>query len=155
MTALLELATETAAPPERAWRAVTDWARQGEWMLGTTVTVTSGDGRSVGSTLRARTGFGPLGFVDTMEIAEWDPARRRCTVRHTGHLVRGAGEFAVVSAEEGGSTVRWVERLELPFGPVGRAGWPVARPLFAAGVRWSLHRLARFCESYPGEAGND
>lgn len=155
MTARLELAIETSAPPERAWRAVTDWPRQGEWMLGTTVTVASGDGRSVGSTLHARTGFGPFGFVDTMEITEWDPAERRCVVRHTGHLVRGAGEFAVLDAEGGGSTVRWVERLELPFGSVGRAGWPVTRPLFAAGVRWSLRRLARFCERYPGGAGDD
>jgi len=145
----LELATEVSAPPERTWLAVTDWARQGEWMLGTQVAVTSGDGRSVGSTLSARTGYGPFGFVDTMVITEWDPARRRCVVTHTGHLVRGEGEFAVTPKAGGGSVVHWAERLELPLGPLGRAGWSALRPMFTAGVRWSLGRLARFCESYP------
>ena len=28
---------EIDAPPERVWAAVTDWARQGEWMLATDV----------------------------------------------------------------------------------------------------------------------
>ncbi|GAA5147182.1 SRPBCC family protein [Pseudonocardia eucalypti] len=145
------LSEPVAAPPERTWRAVTDWARQGEWMLGTTVEVTGGDGRSVGSTLSARTGYGAFGFVDTMEITEFDPAVRRCVVRHTGWLVRGEGEFTVSGRADGGSEVEWVERLELPFGPVGRFGWPFARPVMAAGVRWSLRRLARFCEQYPEE----
>ena len=147
----LELAVDVAAPPERTWQAVTDWARQGEWMLGTTVRVTGGDGRSVGSTLAARTGYGPVGFVDTMEITEWDPARRRAVVAHTGWLVRGDGEFAVTPRAGGGSVVHWTERLRLPFGVLGQAGWPLLRPVFAAGVRWSLHRLARFCANYPGE----
>lgn len=151
MSTVLELSEPVAAPPERTWRALTDWPRQGEWMLGTTVTVTGGDGRSVGSTLSAKTGYGPFGFVDTMEITEFDPAARRCVVRHTGRLVRGGGEFAVSSRPDGGSAVHWVERLELPFGPLGLVGWPFARPVMAAGVRWSLRRLARFCERYPEE----
>ncbi|MDT7635275.1 MAG: hypothetical protein QOI50_7205 [Pseudonocardiales bacterium] len=146
----LELAVDVGAPPEQTWLAVTDWARQGEWMLGTAVRVTGGDGRSVGSTLAARTGYGPVGFVDSMEITEWDSGRRRCVVRHTGHLVRGEGEFAVTPKAGGGSVVHWSERLELPFGALGQAGWAVLKPVFAAGVRWSLRRLARFCEGYPG-----
>jgi uncharacterized protein YndB with AHSA1/START domain len=145
----LELVVDVDAPPERTWQAVTDWPRQGEWMLGTAVSVTGGDGRSVGSTLSARTGYGPLGFVDTMEITEWDSARRRCVVLHTGPLVRGEGEFAVTPKASGGSVVHWAERLDLPYGSFGRAGWAVLRPAFAGVVRWSLRRLARFCERYP------
>lgn len=154
MTADLELTIDVAAPPEQAWLATTDWPRQGEWMLGTSVEVTGGDGRSVGSTLSARTGYGPLGFVDTMRITEWDPRARRCVVLHTGHLVRGEGEFAVVTRAGGGSTVRWAERLDLPFGVVGQLGWPLLRPAFAGGVRWSLRRLARFCDGYRSAAPN-
>lgn len=146
MTAQVQLSVPVAVGAERVWRAVTDWERQGEWMLGTRVTLTGGDGRSVGSTLRAVTGFGPAAFTDTMEITEWHPARMRCVVRHTGHLVRGDGEFAVTEASPGGSSVlHWTERLELPFGALGRLGWPVARPAFVAGLRLSLRRFARLC----------
>jgi hypothetical protein len=66
--------------------------------------------------------------------------------------VRGEGEFAVTPKAGGGAVVHWSERLELPFGALGQAGWPVLKPVFAAGVRWSLRRLARFCEGYPGSA---
>lgn len=145
MSAELELTVEVDASPERAWRAVTDWPNQGRWMLGTTVVVTGGDGRSVGSTLSARTGYGAYGFVDTMEITDWDPDGHRCVVLHTGRLVRGGGEFSVTALPGGRSTVHWVERLDLPFGVLGRAGWPLVRPAFVAGVRLSLRRLARFC----------
>jgi uncharacterized protein YndB with AHSA1/START domain len=147
----VELAVQVGTPPERTWRALTDWERHGEWMLATEVAITHGDGRSVGSRLAAKTGYGPFGFVDTMEVTEWDPGRRRCVVAHTGALVRGEGEFAVTPMAGGGSLVHWVERLELPFGLAGQLGWPVLRPLFIAGLRWSLHRLARFCANYPAE----
>jgi uncharacterized protein YndB with AHSA1/START domain len=149
----VELAVQVSSPPERTWRAVTDWERQGEWMLATEVAVTGGDGHSVGSRLTAKTGYGPFGFIDTMEVTEWDPGRRRCVVAHTGHLVRGEGEFAVTPMAGGGSLVHWVERLELPFGAVGRVGWSVLRPLFVAGLRWSLHRLPGFCAEYPAGSG--
>jgi hypothetical protein len=147
MTTDLELAVDVPADPETTWRAATDWSRQGEWMLGTTVTVTGGNGRSVGSTLSARTGYGPFGFTDTMEITEWDEVARRCVVLHTGRVVRGGGVFSVSEAA-GGSVFHWGEQLDLPLGAVGRAGWPVVRPAFVGGVRLSLRRFARFCAGY-------
>ncbi|HEY1966920.1 MAG TPA: SRPBCC family protein [Pseudonocardia sp.] len=149
MSKELALTVEVDASPEHTWLVLTDWARQGEWMLGTRVTVSGGNGRSVGSTLSARTGFGPFGFTDTMTITEWDDRRLRCVVRHTGRLVRGEGEFAVTPAARGGCTVHWVERLELPVRPLGEVYWPLARPAFAAGVRYSLRRLARLCAGRP------
>lgn len=151
MTTEVTLTVEVAADPDTTWRAATDWSRQGEWMLGTSVTVTGGDGRSVGSTLSARTGYGPLGFTDTMEITEWDPAARRCVVGHTGRVVRGGGVFSVSpnpGPAGGGSVFHWAEQLDLPFGAVGRAGWPLVRPAFVGGVRLSLRRFAEFCAGY-------
>ena len=149
MSTDLTLTVDVAATPEVTWRAATDWARQGEWMFGTGVEVTGGDGRSVGSTLAARTGAGPVGFTDTMEITEWDAEGRRCVVRHTGRVVRGDGVFAVTAAPGGGSVFHWAEMLELPLGGVGRLGWPLVRPAFVGGVRLSLRRFARFCTTYP------
>ncbi|HEX6342690.1 SRPBCC family protein [Umezawaea sp.] len=143
----LVLKVPVAAPAGTTWAALTDWTRQGEWMLGTSVRVTSGDGRGVGSTLAAFTGAGPLGFTDTMRITDWEPPTR-CAVLHTGKVVRGTGEFLVEPVTEWTSEFVWVERLDLPLGVVGRLGWPLVRPAFTWGVRRSLEKFARFAEAY-------
>lgn len=126
------------APPERTWRAVVDWPGQAEWMLATRVHGDHGQGARV----VARTGIWLVGFTDTMVITEWDPPRR-CVVRHTGRVVRGAGVFEVVPAGTG-SEFRWTERLDLPLGAAGRCGWLLARPLAQRGMDLSLRRFARF-----------
>lgn len=143
----LVLSVDVAAPAGTTWLALTDWARQGEWMLGTQVRVIEGNGRSVGSKLAAFTGFGGIGFTDTMEITTWEPPLR-CTVRHLGSLVQGTGVFQVLSKGAYHCTFVWAEHLKLPFGLLGRAGWPLARPAFALGVRHSLRQFARFAENY-------
>jgi Polyketide cyclase / dehydrase and lipid transport len=112
-----------------AWVAITDWSRQGEWMLGTTVYIVRGDGRSVGSRLLGFTGLLDVGFVDLLEITEWEPPAL-CRVRHLGKLLRGTAEFAV---EPG--AIRWTERLEPPLALVS--------PLLRPAMRASLRRLAR------------
>ncbi|WP_127782269.1 SRPBCC family protein [Rhodococcus sp. X156] len=147
----LQLHQDVAAPAQKVWDALVDWPSQHEWMLGTRVRVSAGDGRGVGSQLVAFSGAGPLGFLDTMVITEWDPPRR-CVVDHTGRVVRGAGVFAVVPRSAHECTVVWREELDLPLGVLGALGWPLVRAPFAAGVRLSLRRLARRCEG-PGEAG--
>jgi uncharacterized protein YndB with AHSA1/START domain len=141
----LTLHVDVDAPIDRTWAGVVDWDRQGEWMLGTRVEAGEQDGRGVGGTLRAFTGLGPIGFWDSMVITAWDPPHR-CEVRHTGRVVRGSGTFAV-EARPGGSRFVWSEHLELPLGALGRAGWPLVRPAFAAGVQHSLNRFARFVTS--------
>ncbi|SES44309.1 SRPBCC family protein [Actinokineospora terrae] len=132
---------DVAAPAAVTWAAMTDWANQGDWMLGTEVRVTSGDGRGVGSTLAAFTGIARVGFTDHMEITEWRPPVR-CGVRHTGWLVRGTGVFEVVDRGALGSTFVWSEELRLP-----RLLWAPVSPLFRAGLRASLRRFAAFAQA--------
>jgi hypothetical protein len=142
----LTVPVDVDAPAQAVWDAVTDWAGQGEWMLGTRVAVTGeGDGRRLGARLSAFSGVGPLGFTDTMEIVEWEPPKR-CVVRHTGNVVRGDGVFEVVELGPQRSRFLWTELLDLPLGALGRLGWPLVRPAFRAGVLRSLHRMARQCE---------
>jgi hypothetical protein len=143
--ASLTLRVPVAASVEAVWAGATDWAGQGEWMLGTSVRPTAQDGVGVGGGIEAFTGVGRVGFLDTMVITRWDPPRA-CHVVHTGRLVRGTGAFEVES-REGGATFVWSEDLDLPLGVVGRLGWPLVRPLFAAGVRLSLRRFARWVEA--------
>jgi uncharacterized protein YndB with AHSA1/START domain len=145
----ITVSVDVDAPVETVWGEVTDWESQGEWMLGTAVKVTRGDGTSVGSELAATTGVGPLGVTDTMEIVGWDPPHR-ATVRHTGRVVRGSGVFTVLErrTDDGreASTFVWSEQLDLPLGALGALGWPVVNPAFARGVKRSLDVLARRCE---------
>jgi len=141
------LSVDVAAPAGTTWLALTDWTRQGEWMLGTDVRIVEGNGRSVGSKLAAFTGYSGIGFTDTMEITTWEPPLR-CGVAHQGKLVKGTGMFQVHAVGPNRSTFTWAEYLTLPFGIVGKLGWPVARPVFTVGLRRSLRNFARFAESY-------
>lgn len=133
------------APADVVFSAVTDWSRQGEWLLGTRVEVRAGDGRSVGSQIAAWTGWG-VGFWDTMVITRWEPPYR-VDLLHTGRVIRGTASLEVVALPGGRSRVTWSEDLDLPLGVVGRVGWPLARPALLAGARRSLRAFARRVES--------
>ena len=136
----LVLSVIVDAPPERVFAALVDWETQGQWMLGTRVW-SDGPAQGVGGRISAFTGVGRAGFLDTMEIVEWDPPRF-VRVRHTGHVVRGDGVFEVLALPEGRSRFVWREELDLPLGALGRAGYAMVRPAFAAGVARSLRRFA-------------
>ncbi|GAB4081697.1 SRPBCC family protein [Modestobacter muralis] len=150
----LVLQVDVEAPPEQVWAALVDWDRQGEWMLLTDVRAGAQGGQGVGGELAAVTGVKlpvlsrRLGVLDTMLITSWD-APRRVDVRHTGRVVRGTGAFEVLPRTGGGSTFVWTEGLDLPLGALGRAGWPLVKPVFAAGVRLSLKRFATYAAAYP------
>lgn len=148
MTATLVLTVDVAAPAEATFAGATDWARQGEWMLGTKVWPTEHDGQGIGGGIAAFTGVPALklGFLDTMTITEWEPPHR-CHVLHTGRVIKGTGAFDVQSRGPAASTFVWRENLELPLGALGRLGWPLVRPAFSAGVQLSLRRFARWVEA--------
>ena len=142
----LPVPVEVDAPADAVWAYVTDWERQGEWMLGTRVRVTGGDGRGVGTTLRAVTGVGPLGVPDTMEgvefVAPADGTPGRAAVRHTGRVIRGDGYFEVTPLGPQRSRFTFTELIDLPLGALGRLGWPLVRPVIRAGFVASLRRMA-------------
>lgn len=136
------------APPDAVFAAATDWDRQGEWMLGTTVRVRRGDGHSVGSELEAVTGIAGIGVADRMQITVWD-APSRCEMRHLGKVVRGIGIFTVRPRGRDAATFEWIEQLELPLGMLGRVGWSLVSPVFGWGLRFSLDRFTAFCRTHP------
>lgn len=142
----LVLSVDVNAPVEQTWTGVTDWDRQGEWMLGTRVRATARGGQGVGGRIEAITGIGRVGARDPMTITVWEPPHR-CHVLHTGRIVRGTGAFEVESRGPGQSRFVWREDLDLPLGRVGRIGWVLARPAFAWGVQRSLDRFARWVEA--------
>lgn len=145
----LPVPVEVDAPAAAVWAYVTDWERQGEWMLGTRVRVTAGGadgGRGVGTTLHAVTGIGPLGVPDTMEVTEFvtptDGTPGRAAVRHTGRIIRGDGFFEVTPLGPQRCRFTFTELIDLPLGALGRLGWPLVRPVIRAGFVASLRRMA-------------
>ncbi|MEV6033939.1 SRPBCC family protein [Nonomuraea sp. NPDC052116] len=127
-------AVNVPAPPEQVFALITDWPRHREWMFMT-------DARQVGEhAVEAYTGVRPFGFLDTMTITTWQPPFL-VLVTHTGRFVRGHGAIRI-RPQDGGSRVIWAERLRLPFGPLGRALWPLARPVGVALLRHSLRNLS-------------
>lgn len=144
----LVLAVPVRASARDVWAALTDWDAQGEWMVATRVRAVDGDaGHRVGARIEAYTGWGRLGFVDTMVVEEWRPPVR-CVVRHTGTVVRGTGVFEISPDPRAADRVQltWHEYLELPGGAAGAGGFATVRPVFAYFVRRSLTRLARLVE---------
>jgi hypothetical protein len=145
---VLALSVDVDAPAEQTWAAAVDWARQGEWMLGTRVRPTVANGQGVGGRVEAYSGIGPIGFLDPMEITLWQPPRA-CHVKHLGRVVRGTGAFEVEPRGDARSRFHWREDLDLPLGILGRIGWLLARPFFAYGVQLSLRRFARHVARSP------
>ena len=133
---------DVEAPAQETWDALTNWSLHDKWMLLTRATGGHGEGASI----EAFSGIGRFGIVDTMTIVVWEPPQR-CVVRHTGRVVRGSGAFEVRDLGAARSRIIWSEWLDLPFGRLGRLGWPLVRPLVRAGVSFSLRRLARYVEA--------
>jgi Polyketide cyclase / dehydrase and lipid transport len=138
----LVVTQDVNAPAQRVWSALVDWELHGEWML---LTRASG-GAAVGESIEAFTGIGRFGFLDRMTIVAWEPPHR-AVVRHTGRVLRGSGAFEVRELAPQRSTVVWSEWIDLPLGALGRAGWPLVRPIVGFGVSFSLRRLARYVEA--------
>ena len=145
----MSASVEVDASPEQVWAALTDWDSQGQWMLLTRTRGTVHGGQGVGGGIEGWTGVGPIGVLDTMVVRSWERPVR-VAVRHTGHAVRGSGAFEIEPLGDGRSRFTWSEWLDLPLGPLGRLGWPLARPFVRAGLRYSLARFRTFVEADTG-----
>ncbi|MFF2324402.1 MULTISPECIES: SRPBCC family protein [unclassified Streptomyces] len=104
----------TSLPAAESWRRVTDWERHAAHVPLTTITTPLGQRGGLGTVFVARTGVGPLGFDDPMEVVRWTPpaAGRAglCLLEKRGSLVRGRASIDVYPTDSG-SHVVWVEEL--------------------------------------------
>ncbi len=72
---------------EEAFTRLTDWPRHAEHVPLTTITAEE-------HWLVARTGLGPLGVDDPMEVVSWDPPRH-CRLEKRGRVLTGWAEVDV------------------------------------------------------------
>jgi hypothetical protein len=119
-----EIVREVPLSPEDAFARVTDWVRHGDHVPLTTIRLTD-------TGFVARTGLGPVGFDDPMDVAEWDPPRF-CRLEKRGRVVRGWAEI-IVEPLDLGSRITWRElaRTRGVVGPLTRVEAALGRRLFA------------------------
>jgi uncharacterized protein YndB with AHSA1/START domain len=126
-----------AAPIEKVWAALADWESQGDWMLQTTVEVTSQIREGVGTTIAAFTGIGKFGVMDHMIVTSWQPPHI-CDVTHTGKIIKGTGRFKLSAIDAETTRFDWSEEILTP-----RVVFLLIAPGLYAGVRISLAKLSR------------
>ena len=138
----------TDVSPDRLWAVVTDWPNQGQWIPFTRARVVDGGPTGTGSRVEARTGIGPVGFLDVMIVDVWAPPRR-LDLRHVGKIVRGSAGFVIEPLGTRGSRIVWWERIDMPLGVLGRLAWPVVERVSRWALEASLRKLAAVASAAP------
>lgn len=148
MTVRIQVSVDVAVDPAAAFAALVDLPSQEKWIIATRLYAIESDVSPphVGARLAAFTGFGSIGFLDTMTVTAYDPPHR-WVMDKDGDLLRGVGTMQVDPLPGGGARVTWANDLTLPFGIVGRVGWLAAKPIARLSLGASLRRLARKLET--------
>ena len=114
--AFFEITRSVPVGAQECWLRVTDWPRHSALVPLTTVAAVGGGTTELGSVVAARTGLGPLGFDDPMEVVLWQPptpqAPGRVRLEKRGSVVLGWAEIEV-RADGAGSLLRWREEIRL------------------------------------------
>ncbi|MBA5220616.1 SRPBCC family protein [Streptomyces griseoaurantiacus] len=102
---------------DQAWQRLTDWPLHADVVPLTRITVLTEPPSHEGTAFVGRTGVGPLGFDDPMEVTAWEPPPEhtpaRCRLEKHGRLLRGWAEFRVHPHPPGGARVVWEEDLRV------------------------------------------
>ena len=134
----IELGQEIPAPPEIVWELVTDWERQGEWMLeARDFEVLTKRREGVGVEARAMVRIGGITTRDRVRVTAWE-LHERLMIRHMG-WVSGEAEMYLTPVGISSSYLLWREELEPPLGLLGGIGLrmfePLLRRVFARDLR--------------------
>ncbi|MFH8489511.1 SRPBCC family protein [Streptomyces longisporoflavus] len=133
----------SSLPADEAWRRLTTWERHADVVPLTRVHVRTPPPSGEGTVFVARSGIGPVGFDDVMEVVTWRPAAEggggRCRLEKRGSFVTGWAEIEVSPGPVSGSAVAWQEELNVRWLPRFLDG------VLRAAARWmfgrAVHRL--------------
>ena len=119
---------------------VSEWDKQSDWILFTTVKELPNVDHRPGPMLLATTKFGPLKFVDTMVVTDLRPFER-IVVEHTGRIILGKGIFTIRKIAGSSSEFVWQEITPVPFGFIGQVGLILVKPFMNIMFGMSLKKL--------------
>lgn len=132
-------------PPDLAWRLLTDWERQSDWMLEMSdVVVTSAHREGIGVEAEATVRVGGISTRDVVRVDVWEP-NVHLGIVHAG-WVSGRGDIHLTEMEDGRTWMDWREQLVPPLGPLGALGLMAFRPLLARIFRRDLRVLQRMVQ---------
>ena len=139
---VVETAITIDADPGVIWVLLTDWERQGEWMLEASEFVVLSEQREgVGVRAEATVKIGGIKTRDEVKVVGWEPPYR-LAIRHQG-WVSGTGELFLTPVAAGQTYVFWREQLESPLGLIGLLGLWIFKPLMRRIFQRDLRVLAR------------
>jgi carbon monoxide dehydrogenase subunit G len=149
----IELSARLEGPIDLVWKLLTDWERQGDWMLEASDFVVRTEHREgVGVEADATIRIGGISTRDTIRVDVWDPPTH-LGIAHLG-WVSGRGDLRMTPEGEH-TRIHWREELRPPLGPLGAIGLRLFRPLLARTFRRDLDVLGNIVKQavdgrYPG-----
>lgn len=136
----IETTVVAPAPPDVVWALVTDWERQGDWMLeARDFRVLSDRREGIGMEAEATISIAGITTRDRVRVIAWEP-ERWLGIAHRG-WVSGRGDVHLTPLGEGRTHVYWREELHPPWGILGAIGLGVLEPMIARIFRRDLHVL--------------
>lgn len=142
----IEIAHTTPVDAGVVWELITDWERQGDWMLEARDFVVVSERREgVGVEAEATVRIGGITTRDRVRVTRWEP-RRLLAIEHLG-WVSGAAEIHLTPVRGGGTHVFWREELHPPLGVLGALGLTALRPVMARVFRRDLRVLDRLARA--------
>jgi hypothetical protein len=143
----VDTSVEFDADPEVAWRVLTDWERQSDWMLeASDIVVVSSQRSGVGVEADATVRVGGIATRDRIRVDVWEPPRH-LGIEHLG-WVKGRGDLLLSATAPGRTRLDWREELRPPWGGIGGIGLRALSPL----LRRTFRRDARVLARLVGEA---
>jgi hypothetical protein len=145
----IDVTTELPGDIDLVWRVLTDWERQGDWMLeASDFVVVTPHREGVGVEAEATVRIGGISTRDRIRVDLWDPPTRLGIV-HLG-WVQGRGELRLTPMGTERTRLDWREELRPPLGPLGAIGLRAFRPL----MRRVFVRDARVLAELVGRAAD-
>jgi hypothetical protein len=129
-------------PPDVVWSLITDWERQGDWMLeATDFVVTSEQREGIGVEAEATIRIAGIKTRDVVRVVGWEPSKR-LEIEHRG-WVSGHGEIHLTSLGNDRTYIFWREEfLVRQLGALGSLGLMSFRPLMKRIFARDLKMLA-------------